>query len=240
MKTFLKDRGHLTYNEIQMYLSDKLNTKQRFGVENHLLDCPLCSGAVEGFENSKSTGEDTQALKKLTKEITLKTQRKSISMWPLKVAASLMLLLAVFYTLKPKSITEKYAANLQEEFAYGDRMGGNKSLFQTALKSCEQEDYDSCIDYLNRCLKETPDNTGLKFYLGLAEFGNKNFENAILNLNTVDKNSSYYDDACWYLILAHIENGEKSKARNLLERYTIENPIGFYFEEAEKLKRDLE
>ena len=240
MKTFLSEREHLTYKEIQMYLSDKLNSKQRFGVENHLLDCPLCTGAVEGFENSNSTGEDTQALKKLTNEITLKTQRKSVSMWPLRIAASLMLLLAVFYTLKPKTITEKYAANLQEEFAYGDRMGGNESLFQTALKACENEDYNSCVNYLNRCLKETPDNAGLKFYLGLAEFGNKNFENAILNLNTVGQNSSYYDDACWYLILAHIQNGEKSKAISLLEQYTIENSIGFYLEEAEELKRDLE
>ncbi len=240
MKTFLRERGHLTYKEIQMYLSDKLNTKQRFGVENHLLDCPLCSGAVEGFANSKNTGEDTQALKKLTKEITLTTQKESISIWPLKVAASLMLLLAIFYTSRPESVTQKYAANLQEEFAYGDRMGRNESQFQKALKLCENEDYNSCINYLNSCLEETPGNTGLKFYLGLAEFGKKNFENAILNFNTIDKNSSYYDDACWYLILAHIENGEKTKAISLLKQYTIKNPTGFYTEDAEELKRDLE
>lgn len=238
MKTFRKDRGHLTYKEIQMYLSNKLNTTQRFDVESHLLDCPLCSGAVEGFQKSKNIGEDTQALKKLTKEIMLKTNKKPVMMWPLRIAASLLLLLiplASIYFLKPQNITEKYAENLHKEFAYGDRMGINESQFQTALKFCENEDYSSCINYLNRCLNETPDNAGLKFYLGLAEFGNKNFENAIINLNNIGKNSSYYDEASWYLILCHLENGDKSKTIGLLEEYTIQNPNGFYFEEAKEL-----
>ena len=74
MKTLFKFSSHLTFEEIQNYVSNKLDAEARFRVENHLLDCSLCNEAVEGFQNSRTFGEDKKALKKLSKEINLKKQ----------------------------------------------------------------------------------------------------------------------------------------------------------------------
>ena len=76
MRTFFKPNSHLTSEEIQKYLSNKLKAETLNEVENHLLGCPLCSGAVEGFKSSSDLGEDIKALKKLNKEIKLKTRRE--------------------------------------------------------------------------------------------------------------------------------------------------------------------
>lgn len=244
MKTFLKDSKHLTYQEIQLYLSNKISLKKRFRVENHLLDCPLCESAMEGFKHSQNIGEDSLALKKLrNNSFAPETKRKTIVMWPLKIAASFMLLLiplAVLYFFQPEDIVEKYAGNLSEEFASGNRWITEKSSFQKALLSCENGDYTSCIDHLNDCLKDKPTNSGLNFYLGLAHFGNQDFGKANQYLSTVSKHSSYYEDAYWYSILSQLKTGDKSHVISMLNNYTTKKPNGFYFKEAKELKYDLE
>lgn len=41
----------LNMAQIHAYLKEDLTEEERFEVENHLLDCPLCADAVEGFAN---------------------------------------------------------------------------------------------------------------------------------------------------------------------------------------------
>ena len=243
MKTFLKDSGHLTFKEIQLYLSGKMNSEKRFKVENHLLSCSLCENAVEGFKNSKNIGEDLQALEKLRNKIIPNTKKKTAIMWPLKVAASLIFVLiplAVLYLYHPEDIPEKYAAHLSEEFAAGSRWITKKTTFQKALDAGENEDYIICISYLKDTLQGNPSSSGLNYYMGLAHYGNQDFKKAIQYLNTVEENSSYYEDAYWYSILSLIKRDEISEAINMLNQYTIKEPNGFYVDEAEKLKRILE
>ena len=243
MKTLFEFNSHLTFEEIQNYMSNKLDTETRFRVENHMLDCMLCRSAVEGFQNTESFGEDKKALKKLSKEINLKKQGgKTKEMWPMKIAASLLFLLlplSLMYYLQSDSIADKYAVNMKEEFALGNRTGINDSFLE-AIALCEKKEYENCIAALLINEKDNRENAGLNYFLGLAYFQNGNFQNATEKLQEVIiKNSSYYDDAYWYLILAFIKNKEKSKAISLLEDYSNENPDGFYLEEAEKLKLEL-
>ena len=40
----------LAGEEVKAYLDGSISEEGRRRVENHLLDCPLCSDAVEGFE----------------------------------------------------------------------------------------------------------------------------------------------------------------------------------------------
>ncbi len=243
MKTLFRYNSHLTFEEIQNYVSNRLDTEDRFNVENHLLDCPLCKDAVEGFQNSESLGEDKKALKKLSKEINLKKQGgKRRRMWPIRIAASVLLLLlplSLMYYLQSNSIVDKYAMNVTEEFSLGNRTGTNDAFLE-AISFCENKEFKNCIKALENNKKDTHENVGLNYFLGLAYFQNGDYRKATENLkDVIIKNSSYYDDAYWYLILAFIKNKEKSKAINLLEDYPKKNPNGFYLEEAEKLKLEL-
>ena len=43
-------RPCLSREEITEYLTGSLTETKRFEIENHLLDCPLCSDAVDGKE----------------------------------------------------------------------------------------------------------------------------------------------------------------------------------------------
>ena len=45
----------LTEAEIEGYVKGELSGEMRFRVENHLLDCPLCADAVEGFQLAGGT-----------------------------------------------------------------------------------------------------------------------------------------------------------------------------------------
>jgi len=243
MKTLFKFNSHLTFEEIQNYVSNKLDTETRFRVENHLLDCSFCNEAVEGFQNSESFGEDKKALKKLAKKINLKKQGgKTKEMWPLKIAASLLFLvlpLSLLYFMQSDSIADKYAVNINEEFALGNRTGSDDAFLE-AISLCEKKEYKNCITALQKNKIDNQENAALNYFLGLAYFQNSNYQKAIGNLKEATlKNSSYYDDAYWYLVLAFIKNEEKSKAINLLEDYPNKNPNGFYLEEAAKLKLEL-
>ena len=51
----LDDRDCLSANELQAYLANTLAAAARHSVESHLLDCPLCSDAVDGLLAHKST-----------------------------------------------------------------------------------------------------------------------------------------------------------------------------------------
>jgi len=245
MRTFFKLNSHLTFEEIQKYLSNELKAETLNEIENHLLDCPICSGAVEGFRNSSDLGEDKKALKKLNKEIKLKTGKgKKTVMWPIKIAASLFFLLGSVFTvfhLQSENLVDNYTSMISNEFSLGNRFGANETEFEEAISFCENSDFETCATALKKCIQKEPDNIGLNYFLGLAHFQNGNYSKAIDNLKKVrDSNSSYYDDGFWYLILAHLKNDEKSNAVNLLEEYTIENPKGFYVKDAEKLRFDLE
>jgi len=55
----------LTINQIIGYTDDSLSDKDRHEVEKHLLDCKLCSEAVEGFELCEEKGEVRDILKSL-------------------------------------------------------------------------------------------------------------------------------------------------------------------------------
>ena len=245
MKTFLKHNSHLTFEEIQKYLLNDLDAKALYDVENHLLDCPLCSCAVEGFQNSTDLGEDRKALKKLNKEIKLKTRREKVTvMWSMKIAASLLFLLGSVFTvfyLQPDSMVDNYTSMITDEFSLDKRFGANETEFGQAIKYCENSEFIKCVSALEKCVEKEPENSGLQYFLGLAHFKNYNYNEAISNFRKVrNSTSSYYDDAFWYSILAHLKNEEKSKAISLLEEYTIKNPQGFYIEDAKKLKSDLE
>ena len=92
-----QSNGCLSEEELQLYLSGDLDDSTRFRVENHLLDCPLCSEAVEGFENANDADINIE-LENLKKTIDLKSNATSgssrASVFTLnRIAAAILFLL---------------------------------------------------------------------------------------------------------------------------------------------------
>jgi anti-sigma factor RsiW len=49
-QTIFQVSNCLGREELRAYLEDPISAEDRRRVENHLLDCPLCSDALEGLE----------------------------------------------------------------------------------------------------------------------------------------------------------------------------------------------
>ena len=65
MKEILEETACLKEEEIKRYLSEQSPKAELHRVENHLLDCPFCSDAIEGLEGyySFETDKDLEILK---------------------------------------------------------------------------------------------------------------------------------------------------------------------------------
>lgn len=58
MNNILKTGPCLTVAEIKAYIDQSLTGEQLHKVERHLLDCPLCSDAVEGLSQTKNIDQE--------------------------------------------------------------------------------------------------------------------------------------------------------------------------------------
>lgn len=68
MKPIFQIHQCLSEENIKGYLTNRLSEEERFRVENHLLDCPLCSDAVDGYaamevDQSAGKGVGQQAVR---------------------------------------------------------------------------------------------------------------------------------------------------------------------------------
>lgn len=94
----------LSEQSLFAYIDDKLSQQQRYAVEKHLVDCELCSDALEGLKLVKSRAviEDTKAHVKETFAGTERKDRKVIWFdfnYKLAAAASIALLICSVFIL---------------------------------------------------------------------------------------------------------------------------------------------
>lgn len=83
---------HLSEEAISKYLGNKLSSKEMHIVEKHLLDCTLCSEAIEGFESFPEIDILESSLV-LQKKVQNRTSEKK-DYFKLGIAASIALLIA--------------------------------------------------------------------------------------------------------------------------------------------------
>ena len=91
---------HLTNKEIRSYLSDDLPDVEMHRIEKHLLDCELCSEAMDGIAMVDESSMNTIVADLNTQIDNKTTKREEFGgfRW-MAVAASLVLLLGVGYVL---------------------------------------------------------------------------------------------------------------------------------------------
>ncbi len=238
----------LSMEAIKAYLSDQLDEQQRFEVENHLLDCPLCSDAVEGFANHYNFETNTELSSLTTKEAQHTTRaatgRKAslrrISYFNRIAAAAVFLLMMAagwmyWNNQQPERLYQAYHEPYANEALIATRSSAERpesKQLQKALSLQKAGDYQASIAKLRELLDAQPAHPLGSMMLGVAYLEEGQTEKAKELLMTVRINHElYYEEASWYLALAYLKDDQPSAARPILEELSRQE-VGLYRDRA--------
>lgn len=102
----------LSKKQVIDYVENKASNIERHTVEKHLLNCKLCSAAIEGFSNNV---DGLSLLKKDTSTVKSITNKKSF--WLIGIAASFLIIFLVVNEFPSSSRTKGLAELTQKETA---------------------------------------------------------------------------------------------------------------------------
>ncbi|MEL6864514.1 MAG: tetratricopeptide repeat protein [Bacteroidota bacterium] len=251
MKKQVDTSEHLSVEHIQSYLAGTLEEAQRYQLEHHLLDCPLCSDAVEGFANQHNIEEDQHLaalqaqFSNTALQVPLPTRRLYFNQ--IAAAAAVLVLLTAAALFWQNSSDERlyraFHQPFQEELIANARSGDPTAkpapLLQEALEYYEAKDYDRSLVVFEQYLNGYPEDTKALFLAALAQIEMGQQAGAIDRLMTVRINDEQlFEDASWYMILAHVRSGERERAKQLLEELTQQKG-GYYEQQAQNLLERL-
>ena len=255
MKDLFATTQCLSQEQIRDYLKGSLNEEARYEVENHLLDCELCSAAVEGFAESYNFDENRE-LEELAQrfssqkaaEAQIRPLRRNYR-WLNRVAAAAILLilpLAAWMYWNAQSeerlfarYFESYTSDYLATRSSNPSKDLHHSLLEKAVERYQQKEYLQSIPLLEVYLEKVPENTIAAFHAGMACLEVGQTSKAIQYLEVVRLNDAqYYEEASWYLALAHVQLGQEETARAILnDLLKIEN--GYYEKQVQELGERL-
>ncbi len=242
----------LNEDEIRFYLNGTLGESSRYRVENHLLDCPLCAEAMEGFANEYKFGQDQQ-LAELKEAIKGKTRivpkSREVHFWTInRIAAAILLIIipsAAWFYWNAQNSEKSYLAELQSSKGLIENVRGGEEFpagiqYNEGLEFYRNENYRASLFFFDYLLESEPENSIAHYFAGLSALNLGELEEAIENLSYARFNDEkYYEDATWNLVLANLGLGKKEEAKALIaELLKIEG--GFYSDKAEKLLKEIE
>src|SRR6188768_3728686 len=102
---------HSYIDDIEKYLSGKLTPAERHRLEVRALSDPFLAEALEGAE-SLAEAEFSKDLDQIHQKIN--TQKKSVFLWPLRIAASVILIVSIA-VISIKITTDNNQLALQKE-----------------------------------------------------------------------------------------------------------------------------
>lgn len=239
MKPIFQKHECLSEGDIQDYLGNRLSGEERHRVENHLLDCPLCSDAQEGWALLE---EDRAKARPVLRASRLPWRFFAVA------AAILALMVAVVWVYTGASPSDRlyaeyyetYKDDLSIQFRNGDdRALPQKNLLPEGLEAYREGAYAKCIPLLESFLSENPDNLIARYYLGMACMEEENWAGAETHLSGVQSaRLEYWEESTWYLALLYTRSQRKEEAREALQSL-IGAKSGRYYEKAEKLLSKL-
>ncbi len=246
----------LTETQIKNYLSQSLSDKERFGVEDHLLDCPFCSDAVEGLSEHYDFEKDS-SLEKLDTHFDEKIRSEEALVKPLnapkrfsinRIAAAILFLLiplAGWMYWNSNADQNLYASYMPDNAAPSGTMRSGEGLSALELpvvqvkKLFEEKRFEASLQASEEVLEKTPHHPLATYYAGLSALESGHPELARHYLSGLRINEpDFYEDATWFLALTEVKAGDKIAAKKLLEELA-EKPQGIYYEQVKELMGKL-
>lgn len=120
--TYTNSHAHLSQNQLIRYQQEKMDDAESYRVERHLLECELCSDAVEGMEllEAKQAKDNLQALKgRLSARLEEQKNPSRPLYWKWVAAASVLLLASAvfFWMIKPSAPFLSYKEEKERKHA---------------------------------------------------------------------------------------------------------------------------
>jgi predicted Zn-dependent protease len=242
MESIFQNRSCLSRKEIRQYLEGQMTAGQQHTVENHLLDCPICSDAVEGLANDVDTTLTGQHIEQLSKRISERGAQAALpskKQWPrravwLAIAALLVLLAYVVHQYQQQTRGERLVAAYFTEPASeylllrGD-LPPEASIdisLEQALQLYKEEQYEKSITYFRSYLNKQSEDKAARLLMATAYLnaGDGNRAEEVL-LRMQAERFGAPAQLQWYLALAYLSQGKMIKSRQLLEKLASSSPV---------------
>jgi hypothetical protein len=205
---------------------------------------------IELREQLEKAYEKTILSRQKNRHAEIKTKRWYNIKKIYKIAAGVLILLGlgtgiIICVMNVPSKNERLYAEYFKVYESTSNVRGDnisdEDKFQTALDYYDKEDFRNSAISLGEICKSNPENIEARFYKGISEMENKNFDNAILSLSIVSKDSTtlFKEQASWYLALCYLEKNDILNTKVIL-RKIIANSCEYYRKQAVSLMKDLE
>ncbi len=222
----MNDQNYLLFEE---YCSGTLSEKDRkvfesrLAVEKELSDSFIIYKELSGFLKTKfETETRDNAFEDNLKAVSdahFKTEKPvkviKFSPWKYAVAASIMLLMGIFYFNGSDPIYSDFATH--DTIALTVR-GTQNDVFVKAENAFNNGDYKNASSYLKTLLKTDANNQELRFYEAITAIELEAYEAAEKELVVISEgNSVYKNNALWYLALSKLKQKKHKECKVVLE-----------------------
>ncbi len=223
-------------------------------VETHLTDCPLCSDALEGFQENPVAKLVPVSFTDFKKQAGLPTQEAKIrQLTPRSVAVRLAAAAAILLFgwlgwknwVQTPSSEQLYASFYQPyendiSLNQRDTQSGTElnTYFRQALVRYADHRFAESLPFFDNALQAEPGNDAAHFFAGMAHMELGQCDQALPHFEVVKNSPSLYArKAGWYAILAKIKVGEEESARADLEKFVESG--GYNAAQANELMRNF-
>ncbi len=252
LDTFYTTSRCLSEQEVQTYLDGNIDKELRLRVENHLLDCELCSDAMDGFQEmgfSSLQLELPESFFQTNDSQTLapKPKVRMLTRTLLRVAAVVSILLVSYFTFFRAPSYDQLYNDFYTSYPLDIPLNSRTSNadlpaidvnFESGLLSYSNGDFESSLSFFQSALQNEPGNSAILFFSGVACMESGKYEEAINFLvDAKEADSLYSAKAIWYLALTYLKLGNNEKAIQELD--ALLDMKSYHFAEAKKLKSKL-
>ena len=233
----------LTLDQITAYVEERLSPDEHHQIEKHLVDCRLCSDALEGFVLSGDKTKTERTVASINKYIHAKlsapfTRRKTRRIIHPIAAILLIGTAALLYIFQNQPIHKKLYDQYFQLYpntiplVRGESQAGPMQL---AMIEYEAENYKASLTILLGIIRDDPEDNRARFYAAMAFLCLNRPRQAVPNLQQLLKSqdTDYHEKARWYLALAYLKIEAFDQAKSLFRE--IASSGGFYYEKSAQL-----
>ena len=222
----------LTLDQLNAYIESKLSEPKRFEVEKHLVDCALCSDALEGMALSSDKEKVEQTIKSINKDIrnnfTSRHEKKPHrKVYYATAAALLIAIISFLYVLSNRTPSTTVYAKIFKPYPNTiplTRGEESDTLVKSAMIEYEAGNYKGTLKILQAILDTEGDNIMACFYSGIANLCLDHPKQAIFYFQKViEGQGDFIEQSEWYLGLAYLKNRDMEKSKTILKRIIANN-----------------
>ncbi len=237
------------FEKIERYLTNRLSPEELVDFENEIANNPKLQSEIETHKTLHNTLSDQETL--LVKEKLIKVSKevkkeessfvKSIFSSPLKIAATIIMLLGISAFLwntldSTEELRDLYVAHYTPFPAEDITRGQANTTLQNIMDHYNKGAYEKVITTLEKNTNLIDQNE-LSVYLGISYLNTSQEQKAILQFERVSEKNRHHEASRWYLSLTYLKLNDTQRTIQILEEIIKYN--GVYKNNAARLLRAL-